>query len=63
MPNVNTNNNASNFASTLKGLEQNAAESIKLTQAAGKLNNQVTEAETLEKMAKKGFDAAKGLIG
>lgn len=52
-----------NLTSTFAGMEANAAESIALTQKAGQLNNKVTAVEIQEKLTKKGYDAAKGLVG
>lgn len=60
---INPGNNDHNFKTALEGIEKNASDSIKLTQATGRANNAATAAESLEKMAKKGFDASKGLIG
>lgn len=44
-------------------MDANAEEAINLTHKAGALNNKVTLAEMEEKLTKKGYDAAKGLIG
>lgn len=52
-----------NLGTTMAGMETNANESIAMTQKAGQLNNKVTAAEIHEKLQKKGYDAAKGLVG
>lgn len=44
-------------------MDANTEEAIGLTHKAGFLNNKITLAEMEEKLTKKGYDAAKGLIG